>query len=177
MTKRILIWVLAFMPACGAPFTAGLFTEGGEAGGALEAGAAGSAGSGTGAQAGSLGAGSGGAPQGGAGAPAATAGVDSGAAGAAPLAPPPCAHAVDTVSPGYLSLGRDSCYRTKEVFDTITCIGTDWDKRTIKVNGQLAVCNETQPFPPPYEGYNYFEITGAPPDAAALRWSLSTGAP
>lgn len=184
MTKLALIPVVllaCLLGACGAPFTSSdLFTgtgQGGEpqagaagAAPAIDAGSAGLTSAGSAGASGAL-AGAGGMAEGGApdlaGAP--------GAAGSSPVQKPPCEHAVDTVSPGYLALGSDTCYRTKEVFDTITCSGPGWAERTIKVNGQLAACNQTQAFPAMIEGYNYFDIEGAAPGSDTLRWSLSTG--
>ncbi len=168
MTKILLIPALALLlGACGAPFTAEQDPIGiGQAG---EAPA--SAGAGAVLEAGSAGQAAAGATSGGsasqAGAPSA------GAAGAPAMAGVPCSPAVDTTSPGFLSLGGDTCYRTKETFDTITCGGSSWDKRTIKVNGAMAECNKMQVFAPAIDGYNYFDIEGAPPGTDWLRWSTA----
>jgi hypothetical protein len=167
MTKIRLIPVLLLLSlalsACGAPFTAGeLFTPTGEAGDA-QASAGGAAGGGTG-----------GNHSGGALSQAGESGTGGSGMGGALSQGTPCADPVDTVSPGYLALGTATCYRTKESFDTLTCSQTvGWAVRTIRVNGQEALCNKKQTFPPAIGGYNYFEITGAPPAADWIRWSVA----
>lgn len=188
MTKLALIPVVllaCLLGACGPAFTSSELTTGlGEAGEAPQA-VAGAAGAGE-AAAGAVGqagapstAGAGGGGTSGAGfggalsqtAGAAGAGTSAGGSGGAPvLAPPPCAHAADTVSPGYLALGGPGCYRTKETFDTIYCLGPGWPERAIKVNGVLAECNKTQAFAPLINGYNYFELLGPGGGSDRLIW-------
>ena len=63
------------------------------------------------------------------------------------------------------------CLRTIENFNTIGC--SNWGGRTVKVNGALATCNLKGAFPPPTEGYNYFEISAGDVDFAALVWYTS----
>lgn len=173
MTKIQLIPVAllaCLLGACGAPFTAEDLSGLGEAGEAPQ-GAAGTAAAGSASQAGApstAGAGGGVVPAAGA------AGTSGGGSGGTPvLDTPPCAHAIDTVSPGSLSLGKDTCYRTKEAFDTIDCLGRGWVSRTLKINGVLAECNQTQVFAPPVNGYNYFELVGPYADSDELLWRVS----
>lgn len=173
MTKLVLVLLSALsLVGCGDGFTAGEFSQSGVAGAVLSGGAAGAA------SAGQAGTGAAGAAQAGAstgGAPSASAGaagMAQASGGAAPTEPP-CAHAVDTVSPGYLALQLDTCYRTKESFDTLYCGGPGWASRTLRVNGVLVECNKTQPIAPSVDGYNYFEIEGPYTPSDWLRWTTS----
>lgn len=165
--------LLAGSVACGPAFSAGepiadaggaagdAASLGGAAGGLAMAGRAGAPAGGAAGSEAALG-GLGGMPQ---------AGSDSGGGGSVAGAPdsgaPPCADAV-SVSGGYYSIGRDRCLRTTETFDTITC--ANWGSTIIRVNGAQAACNKQGAFPPPIDGYNYFELVGTGPTAGQLRW-------
>lgn len=175
MTKISLIPALLLLlssVACGAPFTAGELLPTGEAG-TVDTGSAGAASAPS--TGGASGGGTSAAGFGGmAVAHAGDTGTSGGGMGGALSQGAPCADPVDTISPGYLALGTATCYRTREAFDTITCSPTKgWAERTLRVNGQLAVCDKKQAFPPAIDGYNYFEITGAPPGADWIRWSIA----
>lgn len=102
-----------------------------------------------------------------------TAGTAETVGGAPAVTTPPCQDAIDAPSHGYLALQKDTCYRTEDVFNTITCGGTGWAERTIKINGALATCDSMGVFPDPIAGYTYIEIDGGLPGSDWLRWSES----
>jgi len=65
--------------------------------------------------------------------------------------------------------GPAACLRTTESFDTVTCEGVP----PFTVNGVPAVCNAKASYPPPIDGYNYFDIPAGSVDGAVFRWSKS----
>jgi hypothetical protein len=138
----------------GAAATAGAST-GGSAG---HAGAVGTAGAATTTTGGSSGTSSGGAPTDGDG------GVPTGA----------CANPIDATMGKSLGFGTVNavCYRTTETFNTIGC--SNFDGRTIKVNGVLAPCTGMKAtFAPAIGGYNYFDVSAGTKDFASFVWYTS----
>jgi hypothetical protein len=63
------------------------------------------------------------------------------------------------------------CLRTTEKFNTLTC--SNWDGRTIKVNGVLAMCGVKTTFAPMIDGFNYFDVSAGKYDFAGFVWYSS----
>jgi hypothetical protein len=61
-----------------------------------------------------------------------------------------------------------ACFRTKAVFNAITC--SSMDDRTVKVNGALAKCSTVSTFPPAIDGWSYFDITAGAVEWAQVGW-------
>jgi hypothetical protein len=186
--------------ACGAPFTAGeLFPPTGEAGDAqASAGAAGVPSAGGAAGDGTSGGGFGGVlvpPSGGetgVGGSASTAGAFGGGAGAgapsggAPSTYVPCANPRTVVGgptggvSGNLGVmgssspnGPAACIRTPDIFNFLTCTGIPRDSNDVvelRVNGAVAQCSLVASYPPPIDGYTYFEVGAGSADGSFFRW-------
>jgi hypothetical protein len=181
--KILLIGLVLGLAACGAPFTANEFTPSGEAGAQTIGSGAGQGGDSSGS------AGAAGAvhdPMARAGAGGAAAGAPSvdfaGAAGAVPDAIPtpyvplPCS-SERNVSGGYDSSFNTvpACLRTREALNTVGC--TNWDHRSITVNGVIATCGVPLTFPPSADGYTYIDLGPGSAGDAAIRWFLTAPAP
>jgi hypothetical protein len=213
MKTTALIFTLATLTACGAPFEASVFTEGGnagqiglgEAGATPEAGApsAGTAGraelagaggtpsaAGTGGSGGRAGtAGTGGtAPTAGSGGSAGTTGGTAGTASGGtagtvatagsggqgmaggPPQNPPCDPATIVAGKVQMDLGTVAwCLKTTQDLDYFTC--SNWDSRTIQVNGQTTPCWVKFGNPVKINGWNYIQITAGTSNMATLNWS------
>ncbi len=148
--------------------------------GGTEDGAAGAAGEPGMPQAGSAGAPQGGSGSAGAGGGAGHAGASPGGAGGAAASGgaggsvtppgPPCAPAVDVSTKTMLDLGTASvCLKTTAPFDYFTC--SNWDDRTIEVNGVPAPCWTGFAEPRPIDGYNYILVSAGTSQKASLGWS------
>jgi hypothetical protein len=71
---------------------------------------------------------------------------------------------------GNLGTGA-ACLRTTEKFNTVGC--SNWDTRTIKVNGVLATCGTKTAFPAMIDGFNYFEVSAGTALYASFYWYSS----
>jgi endoglucanase len=138
--------------------------SGGRIGSGGTVGVAGSSGSSTGGKAGTSSGGAGGS----------AAGSD-GTAGGGTMGP--CDSPIDlpntsTGNSGNFNTAGAVCYRTKATFNSLNC--SNFDDRTIKVNGKLDPCTGTKTtFAPAIDGYNYFDVSAGKFSYASFGWYSS----
>ncbi len=183
--KHFLIFLGLFLGACGAPFTSSPFTSTEEVAGAQTIG------SGAGSGGDSSQSGAGGAPdpmaRAGSGGSAGVAGeagsIDAAGAAGAPAEPPPVLYTPpacsteQNVTGGYDSSlsAAPACLRTREALNTIAC--TNYDGRSITVNGVPAVCGVPQAFSESVDGYKYIALGAGTAGNFAIRWFLTAPVP
>ena len=64
------------------------------------------------------------------------------------------------------------CFRTQDKFNTLGC--SNFDGRTIKVNGVDAPCTGTKAtFAPAIDGWNYFDVSAGTLVYASFNWYTS----
>ena len=153
-------------PGAGAP-SAGA-QSGGASGGAVSHGGAagapsgGHSGTSSGGVAGALGGASG------------AAGVSGSAGSGGDTSTGPCANPKDVTGGNSMNFGTldGVCLRTKDPFNTIGC--SNFDGRTIKVNGTLAPCTGMKAtFAPAIDGWNYFDVSAGTLVYASFNWYSS----